>query len=198
MIFEKEVAQELRAGGLDRLGTEFDLALEQQQEKVERAKADWLRAQEAANCEANGTCGSRVKSVGPVYKELARQAGTLREDYLVAQSRTQELATQRSQTIQEWLASDKVIKEAGLLARVQALHSYIDKNEAAWVAWALLFALMLLMELLVVLTKIGFGSTVDDHLEAIREQLSRSKANAYLEAVTSPFASARQLLDATN
>lgn len=196
VIFQKEVAQELRASEADRLASDFDVALEHQHQKVEHAKEDWLRAREAANCEANGTCGSRVRSVGPVYKELARQAETLREDYVAAQSKAQALAAERSQAVEELRGSDKAIKEAGLLARVQALHSYIRSNHAAFVAWALFFTLMLLMELLVIMTKIGFGSTVDDHLESIREQLSRSKANAYLEAVTSPVASARQLLDA--
>jgi hypothetical protein len=48
---------------------------------------------------------------------------------------------------------------------------------------------------MVVLSKLVFGETVDDELDQIREQISQQKARAYMEAVTSPVANARQLLE---
>jgi hypothetical protein len=70
-------------------------------------------------------------------------------------------------------------------------------NTAAFVAWLLFFALVLFFELMVILVKLVFGETVDDRIEAIREQVSHQKAEAFLEAMTSPVAGARRLLDAT-
>jgi hypothetical protein len=57
------------------------------------------------------------------------------------------------------------------------------------------FFLVLAMELMVVFVKLVFGETVDDRLDRIREELSRHKAESYLEAMTSPLAGARMLLD---
>ena len=55
--------------------------------------------------------------------------------------------------------------------------------------------LVLFFELMVVLSKLVFGETVDDELDQIREQISQQKARAYMEAVTSPVTNARQLLE---
>jgi hypothetical protein len=57
--------------------------------------------------------------------------------------------------------------------------------------------LVLFFELMVVLTKLVFDETVDDELDLIREQISQQKARAYMEAVTSPVASAKNLLQAS-
>ena len=88
-----------------------------------------------------------------------------------------------------------IIGESGLLARIEALHQYTMENNAALVGWSLFFALILFFELMVVLAKLVFGETVDDKIEAMREELSKNKAEAYIEAVTSPLFNARQLLE---
>ena len=59
-----------------------------------------------------------------------------------------------------------------------------------------LIMLVLFFELMVVLTKLVFGETVDDELDQIREQISQQKARSYMETVTSPMASAKRLLEA--
>jgi hypothetical protein len=195
VIFERELTVQLRADGETRIAGEFDRKLAEQQQAVEQKKADWLKGQEAANCEANGTCGSRIRSVGPVYRELARQAGLLRSDYDAAQSHLTALADERVHAIAEWRDSPKALEEAGLLARVEALHRYTASNPMAMTAWLLFFLLVLFFELMVVFAKLVFGETVDDRLDRIREELSDHKAKSYLEAVTSPLAGARELLD---
>ena len=197
VIFEREIALQLRAAGQARITAEFDRALTQQQAVVSQKKTDWMAAQAAANCEADGTCGSRVRSVGPVYQKLAQQAQMLRQDYEHAQARLEALATQRQAELNAWRDSPKALEEAGLLSRVEALHHYTMNNTAALVAWLLFFFLVLAMELMVVFVKLVFGETVDDQLDRIREQLSRHKAESYLEAMTSPVAGARMLLDST-
>jgi hypothetical protein len=197
VIFEREVALQLRAAGQARITAEYDKALIQQQAVVNQKKADWMSAQAAANCEADGTCGSRVRSVGPVYQKLAQQAQLLRADYEASHTRLEALATERQAALTAWKDSPKALEEAGLLSRVEALHHYTMNNTAALVAWLLFFFLVLVMELMVVFVKLVFGETVDDRLDRIREELSRHKAESYLEAMTSPVAGARMLLDST-
>lgn len=194
VIFDREVTQQLLQTGEERVQAENDKAADAQRQTVMQKKADWLKAQDAANCEANGTCGSKLRSVGPVYRELARQAETMRGEYMAAQDQLAQLGVQKAQALALWRTAPQVAEKAGLLARVEALHQYTSQNTAALVAWALFFTLVLFFELMVVLSKLVFGDTVDDELDRIREQISQQKARDYMDAVTSPVAGARQLL----
>jgi hypothetical protein len=195
VIFDREVAQQLREVGETQIRATHDTALENQNMVVSQKKADWIKAQDAANCEANGTCGSMVRSVGPVYKELARQAETMKSQYMEAQSQLGVLNSQKDQAIGKWREVGDVGNRTGLLTRIEALHQYTSNNTAAFIAWVLFFVLVLFFELMVVLSKLVFGETVDDELDQIREQISQQKARAYMEAVTSPVANARKLLE---
>lgn len=197
VIFDREITQQLREAGEARIQAEADKAADTERRVVAQKKTDWLKLQEAANCEANGTCGSKVRSVGPVYRELSRQAEILRSDYLAAQVQLEQLGGQRAQTLTQWRATPLAVEQAGLLARVEALHQYTTHNTVAFVAWLLFFMLVLFLELMVVLAKLVFGETVDDELDQIREQISQQKARAYMEAVTSPVAGAKDLLRAS-
>lgn len=198
IIFDREIAQQLRAEGEARITANFDLAIATHRQTTETKKTDWMRVQEQANCEANGTCGSRVRSVGPVYRELASQASTLRQEYIAAEANLGELNVRKTAALAEWRSSPQAIDQAGLLSRVEALHQYAANNTAALVAWLLFFTLVLFFELIVVLAKLVFGETVDDRIELIREQISHHKAQSYLEAVTSPAAGAMALLEVSS
>lgn len=197
VIFDREITQQLREAGEARIQTDSDKAADAQRQAVAQKKADWLKIQEAANCEANGTCGSKIRNVGPVYRQLSRQAEILRADYMAAQAQLEQLGGQRAHTLAQWRAAPLAVEQAGLLARVEALHKYTTHNTAAFVAWLLFFTLVLFFELMVVLAKLVFGETVDDELDQIRERISQQKARAYMEAVTSPVAGARHLLEAS-
>ena len=197
VIFDREISRQLTLAGEARIEAEYEKASDMQLRAVAQKKADWLRTQEAANCEANGTCGSKLRSVGPVYRELARQAEVLRADYMAAQGQLQELAAQKAKALANWRSVPRAMDQAGLLARMEALHQYTLGNTVAFVAWLLFFALVLFLELMVVLSKLMFGDTVDDELDRIREHISQQRARAYMEAVTSPVADARQLLAAS-
>lgn len=197
VIFDREVTQQLTQTGEVRLRAEHAQLTDAQTQLVAQKKADWDQAQEAANCEANGTCGSKMRSVGPVYRELARQADVLRQDYLAAQAQLAQLKSQHSQAIEQFRAAPQVVEKAGLLARIEALHQYTSSNTAAFLAWCMFFALVLFFELMVVLSKLVFGETVDDELDRIREHISQQKARDYMQAVTSPVMGARQLIEAS-
>jgi hypothetical protein len=197
VIFDREVTQQLIQSGEARLRAEHAQLTDAQAQLVAQKKADWDQAQEAANCEANGTCGSKLRSVGPVYRELARQADVLRQDYLAAQAQLAQLKSQHAQAIEQFRAAPQVVEKAGLLARIEALHQYTSSNTAAFLAWCMFFALVLFFELMVVLSKLVFGETVDDELDRIREHISQQKARDYMQAVTSPVMGARQLIESS-
>jgi hypothetical protein len=194
IVFEREIASQLRDAGATKIAREQGSAVERQDRLVAQKKADWHAAMEKANCEANGTCGSRVRSIGPVYRQLARQAETLRSDFLAAQTALRDMQEQHAAALVQWRQSNQALDEAGLLERVEALHQFISRNQTAFAAWVLLFSLVLAFELMVVLAKWVFSDTVDDYLVGVREQLSRQQADDYVEAIRSPTRHAQHLL----
>lgn len=197
IIFDREIQEQLNRTAEANLVSEHDEKIAEQSLVVEQKKAEWFKAQEAANCEANGTCGSNIRSVGPVYRELARQAEFLRQEYLAAQDELSILKVNKNEALTGWRANPPSTSEAGLLARVQALHDYTMENTAALIAWLMFFVLVLFLELMVVFSKMVFNETVDDELDRIREQISQQKARDYREAVTSPVAAAYSLVESS-
>lgn len=193
VIFDKEVTYQLRKVEEQRIGNDYENQIAGQSQVLLTKKADWLKAQEAANCEANGQCGSGNKSLGPIYKALKSHADALQRDYIKAQANMENL--KQEETAKLDAAHKNIIGESGLLARIEALHQYTIENKAALIGWSLFFALILFFELMVVLAKLVFGETVDDQIEAMREELSKNKAMSYVEAVSSPLYNARKLLE---
>lgn len=193
VIFDREVSQQLMDSERNSVAQRFDKQISEQAAIVAAIKEDWQHAQSAANCEANGSCGSGTRSLGPIYRQLAKQAETLRKDFLSAQLKLEALKASNEQS--QVIDIGSVVSKAGLLARVQALHTYTSSNPAALTAWILFFLLVLLFEMMVVLSKLVFGETVDDRINAIREEINRHKAEVFRSQVTSPVAHASQLLD---
>jgi hypothetical protein len=118
VIFDREVTQQLREAGEAQIRVDNEKVIYQQKLVVAQKKADWMKAQDAANCEANGTCGSMVRSVGPVYRELARQAETMKSQYMEAQVQLGELNAQKNQAIGKWREVGDLGKQTGLLTRI--------------------------------------------------------------------------------
>lgn len=197
VIFEKEISQQLTVQAERRANIAFAQQQAAQKAIVQSKRQEWLAAQAAAQCEANGTCGSKMRSTGPIYRELARHADRLRSEYEHSEIALENLRIERDRAIARARESDGDIANAGLLTRVEALHEYTSSNRGARIAWALFFTLILCIELTVVLSKLVFGETVDDQIDRIREQVSEKRARAYLGAVTSPVAGARELLSQT-
>lgn len=197
IVFEREITEQLNKTGEVKLVVEHDKKISAQSSEVAQKKALWLSAQEAANCEANGTCGSNIRSVGPVYRALARQAELLRVEYMSAQAQLDSMKVAKDQALNAWRNQPQDASTYGILSRVQALHAYTSENTAALVAWLMFFVLVLFLELMVVFSKLVFAETVDDELDAIREQISQRKAREYQEAVTAPLASAQNLVQAS-
>lgn len=194
VIFDREIAEQLQRDGESRLQAEHDTQIQDQSTVLAQKKDEWLTAQDAAECEANGTCGSKVRSVGPIYRELARQASVLRRDYTATQTHLAVLVDRKAQALATLRAQPPSADQAGLLARVQALHAYTRSNTAAFAMWILFFVLVLFIEMMVVLSKLAFKDTVDDKLDRLRESVSLQKAEDYVASILSPLAPARALL----
>lgn len=136
-----------------------------------------------------------LRSIGSLYRELARQVRQSRADFLAAQAQLALLNDKKEVAVEQYRTAIQVIDKAGLLARVEALHEYTQNNTAAFVAWILFFALFLFFELMVVFSKLVFGDTVDDELDRIRELISQQKALDYMHSMTSTKMDARKLID---
>jgi Domain of unknown function (DUF4407) len=194
VIFDREIAEQLQRDGEAKLIAEFDAQIQATSKTLDQKKDEWFKAQDAANCEANGSCGSKVRSVGPIYRELARQSELLHQDYQKTQDSLAELNDRKNKALAKWRNEPPSGDKAGLLARVQALHTYTISNTAALFAWSLFFVLVLFFEMVVVLSKLVFGETIDDELDQMRERISQQKAQDYMDSMISPLAPARALL----
>ena len=194
VIFQREVNQQLVKDGKADIETRYALEIDRQREIVDARKIDWANAEAAAACEANGTCGSKKPSVGPIYRELVRRAAVLRTDYVAAQEALKVISAEKDAKLAAW-TPETATEEAGLLARVEALHKFALGSTYALVVYGLFFCIVLFFELMVVLVKLVFRRTVDDELERVRESVSEHKAREYLKAATSPVAGAKQLLE---
>jgi hypothetical protein len=197
VIFEREIEQQLVVSKRLALEQNHQNIIASESELVQNKKLLWQQAQEAAHCEANGTCGSRIRSVGPVYRELARHADFLKGEYVKGSSQLDALYAAKEEALAAFDKNPPSSKDSGLLSRVQALHDYVKTNLAAFIAWLLFFLLVLFFELMVVFCKILFGETVDDELEQIRETISQEKARSYRDAVLNPQASTLALIDSS-
>lgn len=124
VIFDREIAEQLQRDGESRLLAEYDAQIQERANGLALKKDTWLKAQEAANCEANGTCGSKVRSIGPIYRELVRQSEILHRDYEASQDQLTALIDRKTQAVSQWRVEPPSVDKAGLLARVQALHAY--------------------------------------------------------------------------
>lgn len=194
VIFDREVKQQLFTEGKARIESQSAIEIDRQTTVVNARKAEWEKAEAVAACEANGTCGSGVRSVGPIYRELVRRAAVLRGDYVAAQHKLDGIFAEKATKLADW-TPEKAGENAGLLERIEALHQFVRGNTYALVAYTLFFMIVLFFELMVVLVKLVFKETVDDELEKVRERVTEHKARAYLENVTSPVAGAKQLLE---
>jgi hypothetical protein len=197
VIFEREIEQQLVVSKRQTLEQSHQKIIALESDLVQGKKVLWQKAQETANCEANGTCGSRIRSVGPVYRELARQADFLRAEYVAASSNLDALKKAKEDALASFEKNPPSSRDSGLLSRVQALHEYLESNFLAFIAWLLFFLLVLFFELMVVFCKMLFGETVDDELDQIRETISQEKARNYRDAVVNPQAGALALIDAS-
>lgn len=197
VIFDREVTQQLVRNGERRIQGQFNDEVKRQKIEVEERREDWAKAKAAANCEANGTCGSGAKNVGPVARELLRQAAVMGEEYKSAAKVLETIRADRDAAVTAYRINPTGVEEAGLLERVRALHQYTKRHKAAFAFWVLFFLLVLSFELMVIAVKFAFGETVDDKTTKLKEMLDQKKAENYYQTVTSPVFKANQVIAET-
>lgn len=195
VLFDREIVQQLAKRGEQRLQERHDAAAASLQQQLDQKRKDWLDARQQAQCEANGRCGGGRRGTGPIYQEAKRHAERLQKDYESAQAQFVVLqgrqAEERAARTPQSLA-----QEAGLLARLKALHEFVTGDWLTLASYIVLFLLVASIEFMVVIVKFAYkAETVDDRLQSMREQLSERRAQSYMDAVTSPTTGARQLLD---
>ena len=192
VIFDKEIKTQLIQDEKSRLSDDFAEEQARYVNQLAHKKVDWVVAQERANCEANGTCGSKKRSTGPIYRELSNQADLLRQDYLSMQSKLDQINSEKEQKISNMPTVS--VKQAGILTRIEALHDFISHNRFALISYALFFCLILFFELMVVITKIAFKETVDDQLNTMKELYAAHIAKTYMDGQMSPLYLTNNLL----
>jgi hypothetical protein len=194
VVFDREIESQLQVNVERKITADFERELAFLQTDAVNKRAQWERAQEAANCEANGTCGSRFANTGPIYRQLQSQAVFHRDAVL----RQEEAITALRDRYTQALAAARQTHtppSAGLLERLQALHDFIGENTMAKAAWWLLASLVIMLELIVVFSKLAFGQTVDDHLEIVSQRVARLQADEYLACIDAPGSRVRQIVN---
>lgn len=194
-LFAREIAGQIRADATTALVQRQYAARHEQELLVVQRKKGWEVAVARQNCEADGSCGSVRRSLGPIWRELDRQTKQFRVDYDKEVRRLEQMKVEQAAAIEALANSESVVREAGLLARIEALHSYNEKHEAARKTYLLLFLLIVALEGVVVLVKVAFGSTVDDCIEDGREALARGQLSGYLKRTLEPEGQALALIE---
>lgn len=193
VLFDKEIKQELKEAAIQRITADYEEKKKEQVALIAQKKSDWERAVAQANCEANGTCGSRKASTGPIYAELKRQEELRREAYLTAEADLPKLDVKMVGAVK--LAVATVSEEAGLLERLEALHAFLAGKPLGFWTWGIFFAFMVLLELMVVVTKWSFRKeSVDEEVERLKEAITLHKARSHHDLVTSPAFEAERLI----
>lgn len=195
VMFEKEVEAQLKVSAKDELKNRYQTLITAQAQEVESRRLQWKTAEEKAQCEANGTCGSGIRSVGPVFRQAKQHANDLRNDFQNAERKLEAVKANYEADYRALEADGTVTSSAGLLARIKALHQYVFTDGITLSIWLVIFLLLTAIELMVVFVKLSFGETVDDQLAKLKEQVRFYKANQYASAVMSPYADANDLMN---
>src|SRR5258706_4111298 len=114
VVFDREVVQQLRESHEQRVRVLHEKALIAPLGKLVRARQEWMQALASADCEADGTCGSRARNLGPIYRELVRQVDIFRADYERALAEVERLKALQQDELRYSQEVNRV-NEAGLL-----------------------------------------------------------------------------------
>lgn len=194
VIFDREIAEQLGRAGEVRIAQEYATRRAAETVVANARDQEWLAAEQRAECEANGTCGSGVRSTGPVYKELKRHADVLHQEYVDATVQLENLTQEETQTITQWRTNGHPTDSAGLLARSQALHQVLADNSEAKIWWVIMFLFVATLEMMVVLVKLAFKPTVDDERAERKEAYAVNRIKDILAIAGGPDGEAHSML----
>lgn len=187
-LFAPEIESQIRLDAQSSLRQEYEREQAEQKRSVEALKADWEAAEARARCEATNRCGTSSGVVGPgkLWRDLSDRAAQRREDYLQASHRLDAMKAEQALAIQALATSEAVVREAGLLARIDALARFNQAHEAATWAYLLLFLFVAALEGACILIKASFGNILSDRIHHEKERLAGYQLKVYVDEMTSP------------
>ena len=194
VLFDREIVEQLGRAGEVRIAQEYATRRVAATAVANGRDKEWLAAEQRAECEANGTCGSGVRSTGPVYMELKRHADVLHQEYVDATVQLEALAQEESRAIATWRANGHPSDSAGLLARSQALHEVLADNKEARIWWFVMFLFVAMLEMVVVIAKMVFPPTVDDKRTEAKEAYDITRIEQILTTATGTDGEAHSML----
>jgi hypothetical protein len=195
-IFEKEIEpklvvmeQQVYAGQESETRSRFESGVNQLRNQIQQLKQEIISKAAhrdellmLAQQEADGTGGSRVKNLGPIYKvkkAAADQAETELRDLTVANN-TRMLALENQLSEAETNMKQEVdgltqSKLNGLAARMEALSRLTEESSAMWWAHVFILLLFFMLELAPILVKLLSKSGPYDALLHMAEHEYRCK-----------------------
>lgn len=150
----------------------YGAELAAQEKAITAANDAYLKAEADVACEVNQKCSGRA-GCGTACKAKMAIAARLHAELERAKARYEALRTERQTAVD---ASHDARKPAGMLARIQALQEFTSTRPAAQMLWMLFFALVFVIELLVLGIKLAFGKTLSDEIESLRLKFLNEQA----------------------
>jgi hypothetical protein len=197
VIFDREVTAQLRDNAQVTIEKNYQEKIAKQEKLVKDRRQAWQAAEDKANCEANGTCGSGIRSTGPIYKNLKEIANFEKTQYLAADAELSRLTQEHSTAVLQLRQGRMVTEQAGLLDRIAAFHQRVMNDWTMLSVAGLFFFFIFMLELMVLFVKQAFGETIDDKIEAIHASIQERKAIDYQQTLLSPMANPRALAEST-
>lgn len=146
---------------------------------------------EMALAEADGTGGSGIRNMGPIYSIKKKEADKQEMEYATIKARNENLVAQKQERIamleesmDEALTSITVITKAGLASRIQALSRLTSKNHAIFLASIFIMLLFVAVETAPIFVKLmsersPYDFVLDKHEFAYR--MNHKRINSLLE-----------------
>ncbi len=155
-FFQDTIKEELndeRTKKADEAEKPLDSIIQQENARIDAAKALWRAKQDSATAESNGTGGSHRRNIGPIYEREKKDADSLRSEY-------HRISIVRGKNIDSLKAKIAMVRKdveeqqaVGLLGRIEALHTAAARNRTLWMSLWWLRAFLVAIELIPLILK---------------------------------------------
>jgi hypothetical protein len=167
---------------VQRVERDYKNQITMQQSIVNQKASEWKQSLKDAKSEADGTGGSKQKTVGKIALLKMDIAGKQESDYQKEYGKLEELiVSMDSAKKNAKLKAESGFNEKALLMRIRAMFDLIANDEFMLGVYILFTIFLFCLEFLVVFIKIGSKYSIDEELEKAREQLLRAKTQKTLD-----------------
>jgi hypothetical protein len=151
VIFNKEIVQQLKVNSNNKINNAYNQQILTNEIDINNKYQLWQNARQASIGEADGTGGTKIKNVGPIFKQKAEYAETLRLDYIKTKDAMDALIQTKNKEISESISTS--VESAGLLNQIEALEDFLSKNKTAKNVYWLFFIIIMAFELSTIYVK---------------------------------------------